>query len=102
MRQFSMGLAPAAWLLIVLAAASCLDFTFSRGQKTPSPDGKTYLAVMSDNGGCEPMLVDGEVWPHGIGERGEIEPGEHTIDCHGSYVFTVPEGVLFEFDYWGP
>lgn len=74
-----------------------------RGKVSPSPDGKTYLAVVDDNGGgCGPIRVDGEVWPHPIGQAGLIAPGEHRIECGGEIVFTIPPGVVFQFDYWGP
>lgn len=87
-------------LLVVLAG--CED-SYLRGDVAPSPDGKTYLTVVDDNGGaCGPVLVDGDEWPHPIGERGEIEPGSHTIDCAGEIAFNVPDGVVFEFNYWGP
>ncbi|TBR40105.1 hypothetical protein EYV96_08010 [Dyella terrae] len=74
-----------------------------RGSIGPSPDGKTYLAVVDDNGGsCGPMKVDGQVWGHRIGEVAPIEPGRHTIECGGSITFEIPHGVVFRFDYWGP
>jgi hypothetical protein len=74
-----------------------------RGSFAPSPDGKTYLAVVDDNGGhCGPIKVDGEVWPYSIGQAGQIEPGTHTIECGGNIQFDIPQGVLFKFDYWGP
>lgn len=74
-----------------------------RGSVDASPDGKTYLAVVDDNGGgCGPVKVDGQVWRHKIGEVGPIEPGRHTIECGGSITFEVPKGAVFKFDYWGP
>lgn len=77
---------------------------YLRGSVTPSPDGKTYLAVVDDTGGvaCRTILVDGETWTHSLGEPGEVQPGLHTIECGGKMQFTVPEGVVFNFDYWGP
>jgi hypothetical protein len=74
-----------------------------RGSVVPSGDGKTYLAVIDDNGGkCGPMMIDGVKWPYSIGEKGEIEPGWHTIECGMSMQFEIPDGVEFSFDYWGP
>ncbi len=74
-----------------------------RGAVTPSDDGGTYLSILDDNGGkCGPILVDGEEWPHAIGEPGPIEPGRHTLACGAELSFEIPPGVVFEFDYWGP
>jgi len=74
-----------------------------RGLSSPSQDGKTYLAVMDENGGrCGPIKVDGKVWPYSVGQAGRIEPGRHTIECGGNIQFDIPQGVVFKFDYWGP
>ncbi len=79
------------------------DDGFLRGRVEKSTDGKTYLAVVDDNGGhCGPLTVDGKIWPYKINEVGPITPGGHVIDCGGSISFTVPAGVIFKFDYWGP
>ena len=89
-------------LLSVLAIVSC-DDGHLRGAVEPSDDGKTYLAVVDDNGGhCGPIFVDGKPWPHDIGVAAEIEPGVHEIECGGSIRFEIPAGVVFSFDYWGP
>ena len=93
--------------MALFAAASllCVACTHRqlRGSFTPSQDGKTYLAVMDDNGGhCGPIKVDGRVWPYSIGQAGPIEPGRHAIECGGDIQFDIPQGVLFNFDYWGP
>jgi hypothetical protein len=82
--------------------ASCSGH-LQRGSAAPSPDGKTYLAVMDDNGGaCGPIKVDGHVWTHRIGEAAPIEPGTHTIECGASIAFEIPQGTVFKFNYWGP
>jgi hypothetical protein len=80
-----------------------------RGAVTPSTDGKTYLAVVDDNGGeCGPIYVDGRPWKKPLEEPREIRPGVHKIACEpvqgddGSISFRVPAGVVFRFDYWGP
>jgi hypothetical protein len=74
-----------------------------RGRWEKSTDGKTYLAVVDDNGGkCGPLLVDGKPWPYKIGEPGPISPGRHNIECGAGLAFEIPEGVVFRFDYWGP
>lgn len=91
---------------VVLAAALTLwscDDGHLRGAVTPSKDGKTYLAVVDDNGGgCGPILVDGKLWAHEIGVSSPISPGRHTIECGGSIEFDIPQGVIYRFDYWGP
>ncbi|WP_109126496.1 hypothetical protein [Dyella sp. C11] len=92
------------FLLMAAAAllASCSDRPL-RGAADPSPDGKTYLAIMDDNGGaCGPIKVDGQVWTHKIGEPAAIEPGKHSIECGTGMTFDIPSGTVFKFDYWGP
>jgi hypothetical protein len=92
-------------VLIATAAvllAACSERPL-RGSADPSADGKTYLAIVDDNGGgCGPVKVDGQVWSHRVGEMAPIEPGKHTIECGGSIAFEIPHGVVFRFDYWGP
>ena len=91
--------------IVVLAAGFVVacDDGHLRGEVTRSEDGKTYFGVIDDNGGqCGPIFLDGQEWPHAIGETAEISPGRHTIECGGSISFDVPEGVIFMFDYWGP
>jgi hypothetical protein len=74
-----------------------------RGSFAASRDGKTYLAVVDDNGGhCGPIKVDGKLWPHPIGEVGQINPGRHTIECGGEIGFDIRPGVVYKFSYWGP
>jgi hypothetical protein len=87
---------------IVLAVAGC-DDGYLRGAVSRSPDGKTYFAVIDDNGGhCGPLKLDGVVWPHAIGEVVEISPGKYTLECGAPISFEVPPGVILKFDYWGP
>jgi len=88
--------------LAVIALASCSG-DHLRGDTSPSSDGKTYLAVVDDNGGhCGPIRVDGRPWPYALGDAGSISPGDHTIECGGSIAFSVPAGTVFKFNYWGP
>lgn len=87
---------------IVVAIAGC-DDGYLRGDVSKSPDGKTYFAVIDDNGGqCGPMKFDGSVWHHAIGEIAEVKPGRHTLECGTPISLEVPSGVIFKFDYWGP
>ncbi|WP_205720209.1 hypothetical protein [Fodinibius halophilus] len=73
-----------------------------RGSTKPSEDGKTYLSIVDDNGGkCGPILVDGKVWQYELNEAGPISPGTHTIECGTKIEFTIPDSVIFRFDYWG-
>jgi hypothetical protein len=89
-------------LLLALTVAVC-DDGHLRGSLAPSRDGETYLAVMDDNGGrCGPIKVDGAVWPFKIGEASRIIPGVHRIECGTEISLEIPNGVLFQFDYWGP
>jgi hypothetical protein len=89
-------------LLIValLICASC-DDGHLRGSVANSPDGKTYLLVAQGNN-CNKIMVDGAVWSYAIGKPGAISPGDHVIECNGGIRFTIPVGVTFKFDYWGP
>jgi len=89
-------------LLLPLLLCGCSDGHL-RGAVSKSPDGKTYFAVLDDNGGkCGPLKVDGVVWPHPIGKAVRFQPGEHTISCGAEITFSVPAGVIYKFDYWGP
>jgi len=88
-----------------VAVLSCVGCGNSdlRGALEKSKDGKTYLAVVDDNGGhCGPLTVDGKVWTHPIGEAAQIDPGPHTIACGGEIGFNIPNGVVYKFNYWGP
>ena len=77
-----------------------------RGWWTKSHDGKTYLVIEDDDGGegddGRQCFLDGKLWPHKIGQRGEIEPGGHELGCPGKVGFKVNAGTEFHFDYWGP
>ena len=87
---------------LALSLSGCGDDGHLRGHVTASPDGKTYLAIVDGRNGCA-LKVDGRLWTAGTGEARPISPGEHTIDCDGEEIgFIVPEGVVFNFDYWGP
>jgi len=92
--------------LSLLAALACFGCSKRdlRGFTTPSPDSRTYLAIV-DDGHCGPLSVDGKAWQLAIGKPGPIEPGRHTISCGtqtGGITFSVPPRVIFHFDYWGP
>ena len=92
----------AVLFIAVLGCVGCGKSNL-RGTFEASRDGKTYLAVIDDNGGhCGPIRVDGKPWPHPIGEAGHIDPGHHRISCGGEIEFDIPRGVVFKFDYWGP
>lgn len=97
------GLVP---VIALCAVAGCGDSNL-RGSFSKSEDGETYLAVVDDNNGsCVPSKIDDKVWPHPVARAARIEPGNHVISCGtdaGSKIsFTVPEGTVFKFDYWGP
>ncbi len=89
--------------ILMFATAAACHHRDLRGTTSASPDGKTYLAVVDNNGGaCGLIQVDGQPWPHPIGEPGRIEPGVHRISCGSDIEFEIPQGVVFRFDYWGP
>lgn len=89
-------------LIVILLLAGCGDDGHLRGHLTDSPDGKTYLAIADDHNGC-PIKVDGQDWDAPVGTPKSISPGEHVIECYGGKIsFVIPEGVVFNFDYWGP
>jgi hypothetical protein len=89
-------------VLLPLLLCACSDGHL-RGAVSKSTDGKTYFAVLDDNGGkCGQLKVDGVVWPHPIGKIVPFQPGEHIISCGAEIAFSVPAGVVYKFDYWGP
>lgn len=89
-------------LLFAMGSVAC-DDGYLRGDVSPSPDGKSYFGVIDDNGGrCGPIKVDGKDWALPMGQVSVIEPGNHTIECGADMSFTIPSGVVFKFDYWGP
>lgn len=89
---------------VILFAAGCgKGHSDLRGRIEPSRDGKTYLAILDDNGGqCGPMLVDGTKWRYAIGKVGPIAPGRHRIECGTDIEIDIAPGTTFSFDYWGP
>ncbi|MBV1921990.1 MAG: hypothetical protein KUG73_15025 [Pseudomonadales bacterium] len=93
-----------AYLVIENNLSKDLDATYElRGRYKASGDGKTYLVIEDDNGGkCGPLYVDKKVWPHGIDARGEVEAGDHSIECGGWMGVSIREGSTYYFDYWGP
>lgn len=106
----------AIFILVLLVALVAFFFlTKSSGPKDPdaiyelrgryksSEDGKTYLVIEDDNGGkCGPLYVDQKLWSHGIGAKGEVLPGEHSIECGTWMGVDIKEGTTYFFDYWGP
>ena len=99
------GISQCLRFIAIVAALSLgrCDDGHLRGAVTKSTDGKTYFAVVDDNGGaCGRLKVDGVVWHHPIGKVVPIQAGRHTISCGGEIEFVVPQGVIFKFDYWGP
>ena len=80
------------------------DATYElRGRYIESIDGKTYLVIEDNNGGeCGPIYVDRKIWSHGLNEKGEVQPGRHSIECGTGNSFVVKEGTTFYFNYWGP
>ena len=99
----------AALLVTTLGCSKNRDL---RGYWEASSDGKTYLVVDDDNGGkCGPMHVDGKKWDPPIGGPGIIAPGVHVIVCgppsnrpdvEDGIRFSIPNGVIYHFNYWGP
>ena len=101
-------------IFVFLAVAAACFFIFGgeknrdlRGFWSASSDGKTYLAIVDDNGGaCAPLLIDKKPWPYKKGEAGPISAGSHDIRCGEGWSdgigFEVPAGVVYHFDYWGP
>ncbi|WP_066757898.1 hypothetical protein [Crocinitomix algicola] len=92
--------------LTTLLFFSCSDGVL-RGYEETSDDQKTYLVIEEDKGGgiISEVYVDNELWSYGVGEKGVIEPGQHSIgrsaeDCY--IEFTVKSETVFHFDYWGP
>jgi hypothetical protein len=73
-----------------------------RGQTEKSADKKTYLVFKEKDCADCPIYVDGKIWEYGIGQKGEILPGTHTIECGGKLEIEIKEGTTFIFDYWGP
>ena len=90
-------------IFICYILQACADDGHLRAEEEASKDGRTYFGVIDNNGGqCGPLLLDGEPWSKAIGEVALIEPGYHEIHCGASIGFTVPKGVVYKFDYWGP
>mgnify|MGYP005759501901 CR=1 len=90
-----------AVILFGLFLSGC-DDGHLRGYTTASSDGRTYLAIADDHDGCA-LKVDGKPWPHAAGVASPVTPGAHTIACNDAEIrFTIPQGVVFHFDYWGP
>ncbi|WP_032096124.1 MULTISPECIES: hypothetical protein [unclassified Alteromonas] len=90
-------------LLLIFYFAGYADDGFLRGNVKPSEDGLTYFGVLDDNGGhYGQLLLDGQRWELTLGKVALIEPGEHILQCGASITFTIPEGIVYKFDYWGP
>lgn len=95
-------------VLLVIAVPQILgkdpDATYElRGRYKTSVDGKTYLVIEDDNGGkCGPLYVNENIWPHALNSKGEVEPGQHSIECGAGIRVYIKEGTIYYFDYWGP
>ena len=102
------------WTIVVLAALllgtsfyfySCRNRNL-RGWWRATSDGKTYMVIDDDDRGTgadgNQCYLDGKPWPHKVGERGEIEPGEHEVGCPANVGFVVQPATEFHLDYWGP
>lgn len=72
-------------LPLAISLAACED-GHPRGSITKSGD--------DNGGGCVPIIVDGKVWTHKIGEAGLIHPGRHKIECGGWIEFDIPQRFL--------
>jgi hypothetical protein len=99
-----------AWFALAAALAACSRHRHLRGSESPSPDGKTYLAVDDlPFAGCA-LFLDKRPWPHPARAAGPITPGEHLLECRDAASvpgesaagFVVTAGTVFHFDYWGP
>ena len=92
-------------LLTIVAVLSCgCSERDIRGATSASKDGRTYLVVVESNGPeCGSLKVDGKIWPHALGEAGEVAPGRHSTQCGIPYIeLDIPQGQIFKFDDWGP
>lgn len=91
-------------LVVINNLNSDLDATYElRGRYKSSQDGKTYLVIEDNNGGqCGPLLVDKKEWQHDFNVKGEVEPGEHIIECGTSVGIIIKGSSTYFFDYWGP
>lgn len=95
-----------ASLLMPLQGCSKRDL---RGWWADSGDGKSYFVLDDTNGGnCPPVFIDRQEVPGAIGGELQISAGNHSITCGTAgdigqgVAFTVPPGVIYHFDYWGP
>ena len=89
-------------LLITVLLVGC-GREYLRGSVSASADNKTYLIISDNNGGhCGDIFVDGKIWKHKLDNAGLILAGDHTIKCGFSVKIFIPQGVIFNFDYWGP
>jgi hypothetical protein len=89
-------------LFLIIYSTSCYRKDL-RGKVIKSRDSETYLVILDDcNLSQGSILVDGHKWNYPIGEKGKIEPGEHTIDGCGKIKIVIKDGTIFYFDYWGP
>ena len=92
-------------IVLILFLSGILSSCFNRelrGKIRKSDDNKTYLVIEKDCGVDNSILVDGQIWPYKIGEKGEISPGEHNLNCGGELRITIRKGTVYHLDYWGP
>ena len=88
--------------IIFLSLNACESSEHLRGNVSSSEDGRTYLSVMDNNGGACPLYLNGKEWSYALGERVLVEAGTHVLKACSEIEFDIPEGVVFEFNYWGP
>jgi hypothetical protein len=102
-----MGTIGTSAVLLVLLLVGCGGRDL-RGKWSKSRDGNTYLVVdhLAGFGNCEKIWVDSKVWSYREAEAGRVRPGNHTIACDGKsradISFSIPAGVIYHFNYWGP
>lgn len=89
-------------IIYILAILGSCSHKELRGKYRKSDDKGTYLIIEEGCGADNKIIVDGQEWPHKIGEKGKIEPGDHTLICGGKLYIQIKKGTVFHFDYWGP
>ncbi len=106
MRVRFLVLMACASLIVPLQGCSNRDL---RGWWADSDDGQTYFVLEDTNSeNCPPVFIDSKEVVTAIGSKVHISAGNHSITCGKAgeidqgVEFTVPPGVIYHFDYWGP